>query len=449
MDTLEDLQSKQLDNDQIINLVAQYTNRSDALVYTEHVYVLRQKYAINDDLFPLDCAIFSYREQFPLYALKNYFTMINDVGFDDLINQFVDHYLDDVNAGEYLDKLYDVFSTTPDKQSLTAYIDYLMDPEKDLNGPGYTAMLENFLERSKVYNPYAPIPDYIREVDIEVDELPTLLSLNNIQISEQSSLLNELQNLSLADFQENPKLIEHYTELYSMAEELPDEEQILSTEGQQANLVLLRKNAQLCQVYGPVNPKPNSRNIEMYTSDGKLDLDVIYGGSRMFLDMTYEWNAEADEPMSTWFVGYCLECNRRISKMHYAVREPYYSGGWMGCYCSWKCVLSFILEPIRTVIPRYLEEHDIQLENQQLADFVNDVMYAITTPDSFTPSEDVSNFIEVLDEYLTEDLFHGIQLELVNVKAYEDMINEYGIAERNIPDAEITVEPTFANLTLG
>lgn len=52
-----------------------------------------------------------------------------------------------------------------------------------------------------------------------------------------------------------------------------------------------------------------------------------------------------------WFTGSCQNCNRKIRKKHHAVRSIPYGGGWLGCYCSFKCVKDDIPdgeeEPIR------------------------------------------------------------------------------------------------------
>jgi hypothetical protein len=41
---------------------------------------------------------------------------------------------------------------------------------------------------------------------------------------------------------------------------------------------------------------------------------------------------------SDWFNGACAYCLNIIEHRHYAVRRPFTSGGWFGCYCSWECV---------------------------------------------------------------------------------------------------------------
>lgn len=39
-----------------------------------------------------------------------------------------------------------------------------------------------------------------------------------------------------------------------------------------------------------------------------------------------------------WFQGDCQNCHRIIRKKCYAVRLPIESGGWRGCYCSFRCM---------------------------------------------------------------------------------------------------------------
>jgi len=48
-----------------------------------------------------------------------------------------------------------------------------------------------------------------------------------------------------------------------------------------------------------------------------------------------EWEAERMQ----WFKGKCEECKIKIAKACYAMRLPLDKGGWIGCYCTSKCVI--------------------------------------------------------------------------------------------------------------
>ena len=72
-----------------------------------------------------------------------------------------------------------------------------------------------------------------------------------------------------------------------------------------------------------------------------------YGGCRMFTCTEFETITEQGDDydimdqhiiITDWFRGSCDKCLRRISKRHYAVRQPLLHGGWRGCYCSFECL---------------------------------------------------------------------------------------------------------------
>lgn len=75
----------------------------------------------------------------------------------------------------------------------------------------------------------------------------------------------------------------------------------------------------LTSFFGPSNPYPP------FLHDPKQE--------RMFLCTMY-----LDEDDETWFDGSCDECGNRIRKEHHCLRMPLETGGWDGCFCSWKCL---------------------------------------------------------------------------------------------------------------
>lgn len=78
--------------------------------------------------------------------------------------------------------------------------------------------------------------------------------------------------------------------------------------------------------YGPVNAFTD----EDYSV---IDDSTKYGGARMLLDTNF------DDPEFDWFKGHCENCKRGITSRRYATRKPVYMGGWIGCYCSWRCTI--------------------------------------------------------------------------------------------------------------
>ncbi len=83
----------------------------------------------------------------------------------------------------------------------------------------------------------------------------------------------------------------------------------------------------LSRIYGPANPSINPTVQEM-----------LYGGERMFTSLIISDSPIFGDIAIDWFVGYCEMCNLGIRRRWHAVRSPNNSGGWTGCYCTWKCV---------------------------------------------------------------------------------------------------------------
>ncbi len=90
----------------------------------------------------------------------------------------------------------------------------------------------------------------------------------------------------------------------------------------------------LHRIYGPANPSINPTVKEM-----------LYGGERMFTSLIISNTPILGDIAIDWFVGYCEMCNLRIRRRWHAVRSPNQSGGWTGCYCSWRCVRDELVTP--------------------------------------------------------------------------------------------------------
>jgi hypothetical protein len=90
------------------------------------------------------------------------------------------------------------------------------------------------------------------------------------------------------------------------------------------------QNSVLFRLYGPAILSPFPSVEEMR-----------YGGQRMFISTLYP-NIGDDGVVESgeWFTGSCdfYQCGGRIRRRWHAVRIPVIAGGWMGCYCSVKCV---------------------------------------------------------------------------------------------------------------
>lgn len=117
------------------------------------------------------------------------------------------------------------------------------------------------------------------------------------------------------------------------------------------------------QMLAPVKQIPNFDDIPLFQEFGPvntiytLNPNIIdpsddcgkYGGCRMLLCTEFEEMhtdgekidimAIDDQPFfQDWFRGSCDKCLKKISKRHYAIRQPLCHGGWKGCYCSFECM---------------------------------------------------------------------------------------------------------------
>jgi len=131
----------------------------------------------------------------------------------------------------------------------------------------------------------------------------------------------------------------------------------------------LEADTQLFRVMGPANPLVGTD----FTEGNEC---AKHGGCRMLVCLEFEnydpdvgvINEEGVEGLE-WFTGNCDECLNKIAAKHHAVRRPMMQGGWWGCYCSWKCVIENISEPMPLVreMIRKIEKQlkDIGIQDRQ------------------------------------------------------------------------------------
>lgn len=58
---------------------------------------------------------------------------------------------------------------------------------------------------------------------------------------------------------------------------------------------------------------------------------------RMFDSYVYDYDDDTDQ-VKEWFSGFCNNCHFRIRRKVHSLRIPMPTGGWLGCYCSFKCL---------------------------------------------------------------------------------------------------------------
>lgn len=88
----------------------------------------------------------------------------------------------------------------------------------------------------------------------------------------------------------------------------------------------------LFRIYGPINP----------VLEAGLSLSTPLSEFRMLTDNTFN-SVESSTGViiknPDWFIGYCQNCYQKIEKRCYAIRIPRIYGGFIGCFCSKRCIL--------------------------------------------------------------------------------------------------------------
>jgi len=150
--------------------------------------------------------------------------------------------------------------------------------------------------------------------------------------------------------------------LRNMQDDVERGEVMVSLKNNQA-LIDLRWDEETFRVYGACLQVPNGVTLAVSSKDPCQ----CRGGCRVMTCYQHEnWDPVTEtvlfeEPTEEqgalsaleWFEGECQNCYRVIRKKCYAVRLPIESGGWRGCYCSFRC-LREQTEPARDVRHRMI-----------------------------------------------------------------------------------------------
>lgn len=355
---IEDLRNAALTNEEIVALLSFICSAESVTPYSEHVKVLRDKYDMTVDVRPLEIEVLKLRTQFPTRTLRNFYEALGDQGYHSLIAPLMTYYQEDPSAALYAQRLEEVFGIVLDDQFLSEALRLLDDTE--MEGPGIDAIDRYFRNKLDRVAPYAPIPSWIKNFDINVERLPRL---RERELLLTSDLPNELIADYLLTQVDNYGLViepeEGSTEkdvLINMLEQMTPQDKEMFTVAfrvDREELERIQNDPDIARVYGPVNPYSDTDFSVLTTPEGEPDTDLIYGGARMFTDMSIEYDYDNDRPLEDWFRGYCLQCSRRIRSYHHAVRVPRLGGGWLGCYDSWECAREFLQLDEETDPSRY------------------------------------------------------------------------------------------------
>jgi len=179
------------------------------------------------------------------------------------------------------------------------------------------------------------ISDSIQITDqIDLQTLPTYID-SSFELDEPAPV--DLSDSKLMELIEKYSTDPDYTsfirknlKLISSDERFSLIQQWLGVENMDKN----RDDTLLFRLYGPSNPLIGEWS-DSDASSRMFQSLVIFNGDDDNLD---------NQPLD-WFGGYCEFCLRKIRRRWHAVRQPNESGGWTGCYCSWKCVSDGMATP--------------------------------------------------------------------------------------------------------
>lgn len=300
---------------------------------------------------------------FKLYKVSDEALAFVGKNADYLYANYMFDLIDDDSSPEVMmacKRLTDVFGEQPPDVYQNLY-DTLREQEMSQGFPNYY-VLEFVKEKMEQTSDYTPKPDYVADYGLGPErsegrqrQLPRASELHP---PEPPKIMFQLPNTERA--------VELLTEGLKELGVDPDKEQELrdriyaqvaiSTLEEKIELLKpvfkakatedLSGDQTIFRILGPVNP--------MYNIDLSEETRCAkYGGCRMFSCVEFENYDEdygvIDEDLDVyanvdsfigvdWFRGACDFCHKRIQQPAYAVRRPMIMGGWMGCYCSWKCV---------------------------------------------------------------------------------------------------------------
>lgn len=383
-----------LTNEEIVALLATICTADDTRPFRDAIQTLTDRYDMTLEMRSLPLQLLSIPEVFDMQMLSKYYTGLQRESYESLIVGVIKWYQTDHSAGIYARKLYQIFQPALGD----AYVrDLLSMVRRYSKGEAGGLALDRYMETLlRSVADYAPVPPYIRDVDIAIDHLDRLQEtdvpedLSNAYIAEyimtQLADYQVFEGMQYVQGQEMPidihgdrgyvqQSIKDY--IMQQLEKMPSDERreyLRLFRVDPADVDAIQQNTDVFRVYGPVNPYADTDFSTLTTADGSPDVHKVFGGARMFTDMELETMDDYDLPIEDWFVGYCQECNLRIRAYFHAVREPRIRGGWLGCYCSWACAKKRLdeqedtLTTVKAVQTSLVDEFSSQVAKHGIAD---------------------------------------------------------------------------------
>lgn len=205
------------------------------------------------------------------------------------------------------------------------------------------SLIEFLTQKYRELANYAPVPEWILKGKQElqahnIEDDPTSFSLKLPSAGKTAEILTKKLYAHMTDSDERrEKLEEVYAEIKKIYSEGTNFMYLYHLLQPVYISMFLERDTDLHlqRLFGPANffisPIENSipQSSRMFTCSKFMEADP-------FDDLAM---AEiADPGPFDWFNDNCDVCLRKIEAYHHAVRMPVEGGGWLGCYCSWKCV---------------------------------------------------------------------------------------------------------------
>lgn len=206
------------------------------------------------------------------------------------------------------------------------------------------------LEKSQILPPL-PKPRWIRNADVlkthddlmdESFKISENIQKQKVEILDTSSAVELLtsgmsrQGISTMDIETAQGYLETFYNGLTRTQKI----QLLNNSEKNKDLYYASQDDTLFRYWGPTNM---IAGVDL-TQDHEC---CRFGGCRMLICRCFERYDDDDienqdvpdlSDEVDWFTDSCQECGNRIAKKWYALRLPLTTGGWRGCYCSWKCV---------------------------------------------------------------------------------------------------------------
>ena len=427
---IDQLESLNLNNDEILFMLADYLKQPNPESYILQVGTLRSKWNMMDSHMPLYLELFLHRDMFDATQLANFYYLNQDITYESLVVGIIWMFMDNANALYFISVVNQLFTTEPDEDFTFELLDMIQTqtvldippvvqdiitlqvPDRGLNGTGVNDINEWLTRHLYTFSPTVSKPVYVRDIEVDTEDVP-LLEFYEVPSDPKKLADYTLQTIKKYDGQVDESVAyNQLVETFSSMDQKTREDTAKQLSIDFSNLTDIRKNHALTQMFGPVNPLRIENWASIMTSSGVYDINKIFGGPRMFLDNSFTFtdnDFEQEDDSPDWFTGECFYCHNKIPNRRWAVRLPHWAGGWMGCFCSWDCVRYELVSPL----PDLSESTDSHKHTGRVCD------------------KRKLEEIDKVEEFIGKETMDNIRLQLIMIDNYESWIDQVGIAEED------------------